>query len=251
MRIVRYKARGALRYGILYDDGVVKEIEGDVFEEFNETGDTFLLSEVTLLPPTVPTKIVAAGLNYKEHAKELGMKIPSEPLIFLKPKSSVIVSGENIVYPKMSNQVDYEGELGVVIRKKAKNIDKAEAKDYILGYICVNDITARDLQRKDIQFARSKSFDTFCPIGHCIQTKLDPLNVQIKTYVNGELRQCSSTSDMIFDAYCLVSFISEVMTLEAGDIISTGTPKGVGSINRGDEVVVEIENIGRLINKII
>ena len=251
MKIVRYRVKGALRYGILYDDNVVKEIKGDIFGEFEETGDTFLLSEVTLLPPTQPTKIVAAGLNYKEHAKELNMDIPSEPLIFLKPKSSIIVSRENIIYPKMANQVDYEGDLGIVIKKKTKDISSKEAKDYILGYICVNDVTARDLQRRDVQFTRAKSFDTFCPIGHCIQTELDPLKVQLKTYVNGELRQSTCTSDMIFDAYYLVSFISKVMTLEPGDIISTGSPKGVGSIDRGDEVVVEIENIGRLVNKII
>jgi 2-keto-4-pentenoate hydratase/2-oxohepta-3-ene-1,7-dioic acid hydratase in catechol pathway len=250
MKIVRYKVGNDIKYGILSGEEI-SEITGDIFNEFKEEGRVYLLGEVTLLSPTEPTKVVAVGLNYKEHAKELGMELPKGPLIFLKPKSSVIASGENIIYPEMSNQVDYEGELGVVIRKRTKDVLEDDVRDYILGYTCVNDVTARDLQREDTQFTRAKSFDTFCPIGPCIQTELDPFDVHLKTYVNDELKQTSSTSDMIFDIHYLVSFISRVMTLEPGDVVTTGTPKGVESISRGDEVVVEIEGVGRLKNKIV
>jgi len=249
MKLIRYKSGSLVKYGIV-SEGIVKEIVGDIFSDFNESGVTHPIGEIKILPPTEPTKIVAVGLNYKEHAKELNMEMPIEPLIFLKPISSIIASGENIVYPEMSCQVDYEGELGVIIKKKAKNVEKIFAKDYILGYTCVNDVTARDLQRRDVQFTRAKSFDTFCPFGPYIQTELDPLSANLRTYVNGELRQNANTSDMIFDVYALVCFISNIMTLEKGDIITTGTPKGTAHLNRGDEVIVEIDNVGRLVNKI-
>jgi 2-keto-4-pentenoate hydratase/2-oxohepta-3-ene-1,7-dioic acid hydratase in catechol pathway len=250
MKLVRFKADGAEKFGVLRD-GIISEAAGNIFDDITEFSVSYSPDEVTLLPPTRPTKIVAVGLNYKEHARELSMEMPKEPLIFLKPISSIIASGENIVYPEMSSHVDYEGELGVIIKKRAKNVAKSDAKDYILGYTCVNDVTARDLQMIDVQFTRAKSFDTFCPIGPCIQTGLDPENVTLRTYVNGELKQESSTSDMIFCVYYMVSFISRIMTLNPGDLITTGTPKGVGSIVRGDEVVVEIENIGRLKNRVV
>ncbi len=250
MKIVRCIAGGSIIYGVL-SDGIVTRIELDDVKIPRGNVNAYPLEEVTMLPPAAPAKIVAVGLNYKEHSKELGLSLPDEPLLFMKPSSSIISTGENIIYPDMSEQVDYEGELGIVMKGWTKDVTPEEAKGCILGYVCVNDVTARDLQRKDVQFTRAKSFDTFCPIGPCIQTELDPMNAQIRTYVNGALRQDSNTSDMIFDVYYLVSFISRIMTLEAGDVITTGTPQGVGSLNRGDEVVVEIEGIGRLTNKII
>ena len=250
MKYIRYSVNSAEKYGILVDN-TIKEIDGNIFGEFKENGKSFSLNEVTLLPPVKPTKIVAIGLNYRAHAVELNMITPNEPLIFLKPVSAIIASGENIEYPDCSSQVDYEGELGVVIKKTTKDIERDEAKDYILGYTCINDITARDLQRQDVQFTRAKSFDTFCPIGPCIETEVDPLDVEIKTYLNGKLMQDSNTSDMIFDVYYIVSYLSKIMTLEEGDVIITGTPQGVAHMHKGDEVVVEIENIGRLENKVI
>ncbi len=250
MKIIRYSKASVENYGVLRDNKI-HELSGDIFTEFSESGRSFLFGEVDLLPPVDPSKIVAVGLNYKEHAKELNLPLPTEPLIFLKPKSAIIADGKNIIYPDMSSRVDYEGELGVVIKKRAKNVLTSDAKDYILGYTCVNDVTARDLQFKDGQFTRAKSFDTFCPVGPCIQTELDPKNAKLKTYVNQELRQSTCTSDMIFDMFYIVSFISQIMTLEAGDLIITGTPKGVGSLNRGDEITVEIDTIGRLTNKIV
>lgn len=250
MKIVRFKFNNAEKYGILYDK-VIRGGSGDIFGGFEENGVEYPLADVTLLAPTLPTKVVAVGLNYKEHAKELQFALPVEPLIFLKPKSAVIGAGADIIYPSMSSQVDYEGELAVVIKKRAKSVPKESIQDYILGYTCANDVTARDLQRRDGQFTRAKSFDTFCPLGPCIETALDPLNAVLHTYVNGEQKQSSNTHDMIFDVYYLVSFITHIMTLEAGDVIITGTPKGVSSLSRGDEIVVEIEGVGRLKNRIV
>ncbi len=198
-----------------------------------------------------PTKVVAVGLNYKAHAKELGMNIPDEPLLFLKPTSSIILSGEPIIYPKASKRVDYEGELSIFISKPTKKVSYNQAKDHILGYGIANDVTARDLQKKDIQFTRSKSFDTFCPISNVIRKDIDIKNITIKTRLNNELKQEGSIQDMIFDVYELVSFISHVMTLNPHDIIITGTPPGVGPMNVGDIVKIEINEIGTLSNKVI
>jgi len=195
-----------------------------------------------------PTKIVCVGLNYKAHAKELNMDIPTEPLLFLKPTSSIILDKEPIVYPKSSKRVDYEGELAIVISRKSKRLSYNDAKDAILGFSIANDVTARDLQKKDIQFTRSKSFDTFCPIGPIITKDIDPMGLSIKTYLNDELRQSGNTSDMIFDVYEIVSFISHIMTLYPHDIVITGTPPGVGSMNINDIVKIEIDGIGTLTN---
>lgn len=214
--------------------------------------DTYLLSELQLLPPIQPGKIICVGLNYRDHARELGMPIPRNPLIFLKPPSAVIGHLGNIIYPHNTEHVDYEAELAIIISKRCKNVQAADAGNVIMGYTCFNDVTARDLQKEDIQWTRSKSFDTFAPVGPYIaEPSIDISDLNIKTRVNGEIRQDSSTSNLIFDVPQLIQFISSIMTLKRGDIIATGTPPGVGEIFVGDEVEVEIENIGILKNKVV
>jgi 2-keto-4-pentenoate hydratase/2-oxohepta-3-ene-1,7-dioic acid hydratase in catechol pathway len=197
-----------------------------------------------------PTKIIAIGLNYLDHAKEFNMEIPEYPLIFMKPPTAVIGNGETIIYPPQTKELHYEGELGIVIGKKTRNVSVEDAKHYIAGYTCANDVTARDLQRLDGQWTRSKSFDTFCPLGPKIAKGIDPTNLAIITRVNGVVKQSSNTNQMIFNAFKLVSFISAIMTLMPGDIISTGTPPGVGELQIGDVVEVEIEGIGILRNTV-
>ncbi len=214
--------------------------------------DTFLLQDLSLLPPTSPTKIICVGLNYMDHAKELDMRVPEDPVIFLKPPSSVIGAYANIVYPDTSKKVEYEGELGVIINKRCKNVRASEAISVISGYTCFNDVTARDIQKKETQWTRSKSFDTFAPVGpYIVDPELDVSDLAIRTRVNGELRQDSSTACQIFDVPYLIEFISGIMTLERGDIISTGTPSGVGELFIGDEVEVEIERVGSLKNSVV
>lgn len=198
-----------------------------------------------------PSKIVCVGLNYREHAVELKLKIPKEPVIFLKPSSSIIYNKDDIVYPPKVRRLDFEAELAVVIKKKTKNIKPKEAPAYILGYTCLNDVTARDLQKKDGQWTRSKSFDTFCPIGPVIETDLDPSDIKIESRLNGILRQSSSSADLIFPVYELVAYISGIMTLSPGDIISTGTPPGVGPMRPRDLIEISIEGIGTLNNKVV
>jgi 2-keto-4-pentenoate hydratase/2-oxohepta-3-ene-1,7-dioic acid hydratase in catechol pathway len=198
-----------------------------------------------------PSKIIAIGLNYHDHAKELNMQVPDYPLIFLKPPSAVIGSGENIIYPPETGEMHYEGELAVVIKDKVRNLSVEEARKHIAGYACANDVTARDLQKKDGQWTRSKSFDTFCPLGPRIVSDIDPTNSEIMTRVNGVIRQHLNTDNMVFNVYELVSFVSGIMTLLPGDVIITGTPPGVGPIQVGDEVEVEIEGIGVLRNRVV
>ena len=195
-----------------------------------------------------PTKIICVGLNYIDHAKELNMEIPEYPIIFLKPTSAIIYNEDYIIKPKISKRVDYEVELAIVIGKKCRNVKKDEADDYIMGYTILNDVTARDLQQKDGQWTRAKSFDTFCPIGPRIVKDIDPMNLDIECRVNGEIKHKSNTKNMIFDVYELVEFVSSIMTLYPGDIISTGTPPGVGELKAGDVVECEIEGIGILRN---
>jgi 2-keto-4-pentenoate hydratase/2-oxohepta-3-ene-1,7-dioic acid hydratase in catechol pathway len=197
-----------------------------------------------------PTKIIAIGLNYSDHAKELKMSMPDFPLIFMKPSTAVIGSGEAIILPPQTKELNYEGELAVVIKDKTKSVSRDEARRCIAGYTCANDVTARDLQRIDGQWTRAKSFDTFCPIGPRIVSDIDPKNLPVITRVNGEVRQNSNTINMIFDVFELVSFISEIMTLLPGDVIITGTPPGVGAISVGDVVEVEIGGIGVLRNTV-
>ena len=204
-----------------------------------------------LQEPIRPSKIVCVGRNYREHAAELGNKMPDEPLLFLKAPSAIILSGDEIVLPGASQQVEHEGELGVVIGRVARNIPSDEDPlSYVLGYTCVNDVTARDLQRKDVQFTRGKSFDTFCPVGPWIETDIDPSNVAVETRLNGEVKQKGNTADMAFPVAFLIRYISEIMTLYPGDLIATGTPAGVSRMNHGDTVEVEVAGIGVLRNRV-
>ncbi len=213
------------------------------------TGETLPVN-AQLLPPTTPTKIVAVGRNYAEHAKELGNEAPSEPIIFLKPPSALLAPNGTIVRPSQSQRVDYEGELAMVIGKRARNVAAARWREFVLGFTCANDVTARDLQKKDVQFTRGKGFDTFCPLGPCIETELDPSDLALTTRVNGVIKQSGRTSMMVFSCGVILEFISAVMTLEPGDVILTGTPAGVGPLASGDTVEVEIEGIGTLRNHV-
>ena len=207
------------------------------------------LNEVKLLAPVTPSKVVCVGRNYREHAAELGNKMPDEPLLFLKAPSAVIASGDPIELPGASQQVEHEGELGVVIGKAARNVVD-DPLSYVAGYTCVNDVTARDLQRKDVQFTRGKSFDTFCPVGPWIVTDLDPTNVTVTTRLNGEVKQQGNTADMAFDVTFLIRYISAIMTLYPGDLIATGTPAGVSRMKHGDVVEVEVSGVGILKNQV-
>ena len=205
-----------------------------------------------LLEPIRPSKIVCVGRNYREHAAELGNKMPDEPLLFLKAPSALIASGDEIVLPSASQQVEHEGELGVVIGRVGRHIGSDEDPlSYVRGYTCVNDVTARDLQRKDVQFTRGKSFDTFCPAGPWIETDIDPGNVTVETRLNGEVKQKGNTADMAFPVAFLIRYISEIMTLYPGDLIATGTPAGVSRMKPGDVVEVEIAGVGILRNQVV
>ena len=204
----------------------------------------------TLLPPVVPTKIVCVGRNYAEHAKELGNEAPSEPIIFLKPPSALLAPLGTIVRPPQSQRVDFEGELAVVIGREAKNVRADDWRGFVRGFTCGNDVTARDLQKKDVQFTRGKGFDTFCPLGPSLEDDLDPSDLRVMTRVNGEVRQDGRTSQMIFPVPFLIEFITSIMTLVPGDVILTGTPAGVGPLNVGETVEVEVEGIGVLRNDV-
>jgi 2-keto-4-pentenoate hydratase/2-oxohepta-3-ene-1,7-dioic acid hydratase in catechol pathway len=199
----------------------------------------------------IPSKIIGIGTNYRAHALEMGKGVPDEPLMFLKPRSALVPDGGGIVRPSGYERVDYEGELGVVIGRRARDVSRETALDYVMGFTCVNDVTVRDLQKKDVQFTRAKGFDTFCPLGPRIVAGLDPSALRLVTRVNGTVKQDSSTSDLIFDVRALIAFCSRHMTLEVGDVISTGTPSGVGNLAIGDRVEVEIEGIGVLHNHVI
>lgn len=205
-----------------------------------------------LLPPCVPSKIVCVGRNYAEHAKELGNEVPAEPTIFLKPPSSLLGSGGVIVYPRLSQRLDYEGELGVVIGRRARDVKSSDAAGYILGYTCVNDVTARDLQRSDGQWTRGKGFDTFCPVGPCIvpRDEVDLAGLRVRTFVNGEKKQDAPISEMMFSVGDIIAYISGFMTLEPGDLIATGTPSGVGPMQSGSQVRIEIDGVGVLENTV-
>ncbi len=203
-----------------------------------------------LLPPSTPSKIVCVGRNYADHAKELGNEAPAEPILFLKPPSALLAPGGTIVRPAASQLVHHEAELAIVVGREAKNVKAGEWRDYVRGFACANDVTARDLQRKDVQFTRGKSFDTFCPIGPCIETDLDPADLRVIARVNGEVRQDGRTSQMIFSCAELFEFITAIMTLAPGDLILTGTPAGVGTLEPGDRVEIEIEGIGVLANDV-
>jgi 2-keto-4-pentenoate hydratase/2-oxohepta-3-ene-1,7-dioic acid hydratase in catechol pathway len=256
MKFLRYAVDNREKNGILINGGVL-EITHSLIKatktlniENLDKKLVYPLEEVKILPPVSPSKIVCVGLNYRDHAVELNMDLPDEPILFLKPTTSVIGPGDEIIYPPQSNQVDYEVELAVIISKKAKNVRKVDALDYVAGYTILNDVTARDLQERDGQWTRAKSFDTFCPLGPWMENDLDPSNQKISLRVNGELRQDSNTKNMIFPVEELLSFISDIMTLQPGDVIATGTPPGVGSLRVGDVAEASIEGIGVLKNKI-
>jgi 2-keto-4-pentenoate hydratase/2-oxohepta-3-ene-1,7-dioic acid hydratase in catechol pathway len=249
MKIVRFKHKGKSKFGELREK-TIQVIIGDIFSEYRFSEESIPLEDVQLLSPCSITKAVCVGLNYHGHAQEMGLELPSKPLIFLKPSSTLNHPGEMIEYPKSSNNLHYEAELAVVIKKEAKNIKEQDAAEYILGYTCANDVTARDIQLSDGQWTRGKSFDTFLPLGPCIETDIDASNINIKLYLNGQLKQSSNTKDLIFKIPELVAFVTEVMTLYPGDVILTGTPSGVGPMDAGDVVTVELEGIGSLTNHI-
>jgi 2-keto-4-pentenoate hydratase/2-oxohepta-3-ene-1,7-dioic acid hydratase in catechol pathway len=250
MKIYRFEHNGRTLWGVLKEENLYP-VSGSIFEKFRVGKRGIPISHVALLPPIEPTKIVAVGRNYLAHSRELGNPVPKEPLLFLKPPSAVIGPNGVISYPEMSERVDYEGELAVIIRRKAQRLsDETKVEEFILGYTCFNDITARDLQFKDIQFTRAKSFDTFASMGPCIATGLDPAGLRIKTFLNGKLRQSASTRAMLFPVPFLVRYVSRIMTLYPGDVITTGTPEGVGPMVPGDRVDVQIEGIGTLSNTV-
>jgi 2-keto-4-pentenoate hydratase/2-oxohepta-3-ene-1,7-dioic acid hydratase in catechol pathway len=241
-----------MSFGVV-EENTVAAIAAHPFGELTFTGQRFPLADVRLLAPILPSKIVAIGKNYADHVREMGGDAPpAEPVIFSKPSTAVIGPGEAIAYPeKLSERVDHEGELAVVIGRMCREVPAARAADVILGYTCANDVTARDLQKKDGQWTRAKGFDTFCPIGPWIETEADPADLAISTTVNGDVRQDARTSLLLRDVPTLVEYVSQVMTLLPGDVILTGTPAGVGPLQIGDEVTVTIEGIGSLTNRVI
>ncbi len=250
MKLVRFRENNQIKWGQL-DGQLINAVSGDVFGDYIVSGETFLLNNVQLFAPCVPSKAVCIGLNYHDHAQEMNLALPSQPLMFLKPSSSLCHPGGKIEYPEITRDLHYEAELAVVIKKQAKKVRPENANEYILGYTCANDVTARDLQKGDGQWTRGKSFDTFMPIGPCLETELDPHKLDIRLYLNGELKQSSNTNNLIFKVPELIAFITEVMTLYPGDVILTGTPSGVGPMQAGDIVSVEINGIGKLDNIIV
>ena len=249
-RIVRLSDGARAFYAHLQEDGTIREVPGDPGGGWGEPGPARECVGLSWLPPCTPSKIVAVGYNYRAHIAELEHEVPEEPLLFMKPPSALLPTGEAIRLPAESRRVDYEGELAVVIGRRASSVPEARALEYVLSYTCLNDVTARDLQRKDVQFTRAKGFDTFCPVGPCIATGIVPDSLIVQSFVNGERRQSAPIGQMIFGISRLISFISGVMTLEPGDLIATGTPEGVGPLHEGDEVCVAIEGIGRLVNRV-
>lgn len=252
MKIVRFShsdTDNEPRWGWASDQGV-GPLEGSPFEPYRRGKQSYSLDDVRLHPPVRPGKIICVGRNYAAHAAEHDAEVPELPLLFLKPPSSVIGPGEQIHLPPQSSRVEHEGELAVVIGRRGRWIEIENARQHVLGYSVANDVTARDLQRADGQWTRGKGFDTFCPLGPWIETELDPADLIVTCSVNGEVRQMGSTRDMIFPVRQLITFISSVMTLEPGDLILTGTPSGVGPLTDGDQVTVDIENLGTLTNPV-
>lgn len=252
MKYLRFSDnQNVIRYGVV-KDSLIFAINGDIFEEFMVTDKSYPIESVRLLAPVIPSKVLCIGLNYIDHAKEFGKPLPEEPLLFIKPPSSVIGPEENIIYPPQTANLHYEAELAIVIGKEAKNVECRQAAKYIFGYTVANDITARDLQHQDGQWTRAKGFDTFCPLGPWIETDIDdPGNLTVKLTLNGLTRQDSNTNNLVFDCFQLVEYLSGIMTLLPGDVILTGTPAGVGPMEAGDVVKAEIENIGALTNYVI
>ncbi|NKZ04870.1 fumarylacetoacetate hydrolase family protein [Actinomadura latina] len=252
MRIARFSTDDGMSFGVV-EENTVAAIAAHPFGELTFTGQRLPLADVRLLAPILPSKIIAIGKNYADHVREMGGdEPPAEPVIFSKPSTAVIGPGEAIAYPrKLSERVDHEGELAVVIGRMCREVPASRAAEVILGYTCANDVTARDLQKKDGQWTRAKGFDTFCPIGPWIETEADPADLAISTTVNGDVRQDARTSLLLRDVPALVEYVSQVMTLLPGDVILTGTPAGVGPLQIGDEVTVTIEGIGSLTNRVV
>jgi 2-keto-4-pentenoate hydratase/2-oxohepta-3-ene-1,7-dioic acid hydratase in catechol pathway len=245
MKITRFKHKDGIFNGTIESDRVT------IFENSERKGESFSLFDIELLPPVNPSKIVCVGRNYAEHAAELGNEVPKEPLLFLKAPSAIIRNGDMIQRPPESQQVEHEGELGVVIGRKCRSLyGDEDPLNYVLGYTCLNDVTARDLQKKDVQFTRGKSFDTFCPIGPFIETDIDLENAGVLTRVNGEVRQNGKFAQMVFPVNFLIRYISNIMTLMPGDVIATGTPSGVGRLEKGDVCEIEIDGLGVLKNTV-
>jgi 2-keto-4-pentenoate hydratase/2-oxohepta-3-ene-1,7-dioic acid hydratase in catechol pathway len=250
MRIARVSYGGGISFGVVEGDEVA-EIDGPPVGEVRFTGKRAPLADCRLLAPIIPSKIVAIGLNYRDHAEEMGQTLPEEPLMFLKPGTTVVGPGDAIRKPAECQRLDFEGELAVVVGGLVRNADRAAAVEAILGYTVGNDVTARDLQIKDGQWTRGKGFDTFCPLGPWIDTDIDPGELDLEVRLNGEPKQRSNTRNLIFDPPGLVSYVSRVMTLLPGDLIMTGTPAGVGPMEPGDTVEVELSGIGVLSNTIV
>jgi 2-keto-4-pentenoate hydratase/2-oxohepta-3-ene-1,7-dioic acid hydratase in catechol pathway len=255
VRIARIAHPTGMSFAVLEGEGpgaTAAEIEGHPFAQIKLTGQRWAVEDVRMLAPILPSKVVCVGRNYADHAAELGNEVPTEPLIFLKPSTAVIGPGESIRLPAISDQVEHEAELAVVIGLPgARGLDREAAKGSIFGYTCANDVTARDLQRQDVQFTRAKGFDSFCPLGPWIETDADVADAEIRCEVNGEVRQLGSTKDMVFDPAQLVAFVSQVMTLLPGDVVLTGTPAGVGPLQAGERVSVSVAGIGTLSNKVV
>src|SRR3954471_6534909 len=249
MRIARFSHDGDVAFGVVEGDDVA-ELAGHPFGPVAFTGNRWPLTAVRLLAPVLPSKVVAIGKNYAEHATEMGGDVPEQPLIFLKPSTAVAGPGDEIAYPASSRRVDYEGELAVVIGRLCRDVPVERAPEVILGFTCGNDVTARDQQKADGQWSRAKGYDTFCPLGPWIETELRAADVAVETRVNGELRQSGRTSQFVHDIPTLVSYITSAMTLLPGDVILTGTPAGVGPLEVGDEVAVTVEGIGTLRNPV-
>ncbi len=263
MRIARFTTGEDPQFGVVHgdvddlgipaDDAVLVGLAGDpLYVGVQLTDKEYPLADVRLLAPVIPrSKVVAIGRNYAAHAAELGNEVPDEPLMFIKPNTSVIGPGDPIYYPRQTENLHFEGELAVVIGRICRDVPKEKAGDVVFGYTVGNDVTARDLQRKDVQFTRGKGFDSFCPLGPWIETELDVSDLRVQTFLNGEVKQDGRTKDLIFDVPTLIAHVTSVMTLLPGDVILTGTPEGVGPMEAGDEVEISIQGIGNLTNKVV
>jgi 2-keto-4-pentenoate hydratase/2-oxohepta-3-ene-1,7-dioic acid hydratase in catechol pathway len=250
VRIARFSHEGAVSFGVIEGD-TIAQISAHPFGPIEFTGGRAPLSAVKLLAPVLPSKVVAIGKNYASHAAEMGGEVPEQPLIFLKPSTSVIAGGDAIASPPSSERVDYEGELAVVIGRLCRDVPVERAMEVVLGYTCANDVTARDQQKTDGQWSRAKGYDTFCPLGPWIETDVDPADLQITTRLNGEVKQDSRTSMIVHKIPTLIAYITSCMTLLPGDVILTGTPDGIGPMQIGDTVEVEIEGVGTLTNRVV
>ena len=260
MRIARFAKGDGVAYGVVEGESGEPQTVGELYGHpfgidpagVRLTGNRYPLAEVRLLAPVLPSKVVAVGKNYAGHVREMGSaELPAEPVLFLKPSTSVTGHGDRIAYPvKLTDRVDHEGELAVIIGRLCRDVPKERAEEVIFGYTCANDVTARDLQARDGQWTRAKGFDTFCPLGPWMETAADPADLGITTTVNGDVRQHARTSELLWDVPSLIEYVSSVMTLLPGDVLLTGTPEGVGPLTAGDEVSVTIESIGTLTNRV-